>query len=83
MSNFSFLEKDTKEVIREYDCYIDCLNKAIKHVDQKEYEEAITYFENIILSLKELDRLKTRKEQLDAIRKLFRKSDIERIKELL
>ena len=83
MSNFSFLEKDTKEVIREYDCYIDCLNKAIKHVDKKEYKEAITYFENIILSLEELDKLKTKKEQHEAIRTLFRQSDIERIKELL
>lgn len=83
MSNFSFLEKDTREVIREYDCYIDCLNKAIKRVDQKEYRKAIIYFENVILSLKELDRLKTKKEQHDAIIKLFRQSDIERIKELL
>ena len=68
-----FRESDQERASREIDCYGYLMVKALGHVAKAEFAKAAVYHENIVRSLKELQRLKDEKEYFDEAKDLIRK----------
>lgn len=75
-----FMKSDMEMVMREARCYADCLIRATMHIQNNEFAEAATQFENVTRSLRELERLKQKKIRHDDLVSLVRSADINRLR---
>lgn len=65
-----FLEEDKQRFKDELDCYEYCIRKSEEAASTGNYGEAAAYLENSLRSLKELQRLSTKKRQQDELEKI-------------
>ncbi|MDQ0176038.1 hypothetical protein [Bacillus chungangensis] len=65
-----FLKEDKHQFKNQMDCYKYCIKRSEEATSEGNYKEASEWLENAIHSLKELQRLTTKKQQQDEIKKL-------------
>lgn len=65
MHKHMFLPGDQGQANKELDCSGYCLHKALSYYTKGQFEDAAVYFENVIRSLRELERMKKAKLQQD------------------
>jgi len=68
-----FLNTDLAD--EEKDCYGYCMQQAIEYFMQGEFEKAAIYHENIIRSLKQLERLKREKEDYKRLQLILKQME--------
>lgn len=66
-----FTKEDVAKALDEMHCSSYCMRVACTHFENNEFEKAAKYHENIIRSLRELQRMKDRKEMEDKKQQLF------------
>ncbi|WP_068672311.1 hypothetical protein [Oceanobacillus sp. Castelsardo] len=71
MNKSMFLKSDLERASREADCYIYCQSQAMEHSMNGNFEKAAIYHENVIRSLRELQKMKDNKEHMDKLAKIL------------
>lgn len=66
----AFLEEDKQQFKDELVCYKYCIRKSEEAASTGNYGEAAAYLENSLRSLRELQRLTTKKQQQEKIHDL-------------
>lgn len=75
-----FLKSDQEKANKELDCYGYLLNKGIELFMQADFDKAAVYHENIARTLKELGRMKNKRETHDRAWFLLKQIEAEQIR---
>lgn len=78
-----FTKEDIAKALDEIHCSSYCMRVACRHFENNEFEKAAKYHDNIIRSLRELQRMKDKKEEDDRAWVMLRQLDSEQQKEQL
>lgn len=78
-----FLSEDHEVADKELRCMNYCLEKAVEHIMQGDYSRATAYTENVLRSMKELQRLNDKKQHHEKVKRLVDELKDENIKVMI